>query len=51
MLNKYEAADVTMDKQARYEKLYRQYKDLLRRRRSAPCKPRSTSIPSSVRCT
>lgn len=28
VLNKYEAADVTMDKQARYEKLYRQYKDL-----------------------
>ena len=28
VLNKYEASDVLMDKQARYEKLYRQYKDL-----------------------
>jgi ABC-2 type transport system permease protein len=28
MLNHYEANDVAMDKQARYEKLYRQYKDL-----------------------
>jgi ABC-type transport system involved in multi-copper enzyme maturation permease subunit len=28
ILNKYEASDVAMDKQARYEKLYRQYKDL-----------------------
>ncbi|MES2320273.1 MAG: M1 family aminopeptidase [Pseudomonadota bacterium] len=27
-LNHYEAADVRMDKQARYEKLYRKYKDL-----------------------
>jgi ABC-2 type transport system permease protein len=27
-LNHYEATDVAMDKQARYEKLYRQYKDL-----------------------
>lgn len=27
-LNHYEASNVTMDKQARYEKLYRQYKDL-----------------------
>lgn len=28
VLNKYEASDVAMDRQARYEKLYRQYQDL-----------------------
>ena len=39
-LNFYEAGNVTMDKQARYEKLYRQYKDLPH--------PKITDIHASV---
>jgi len=40
VLNKYEASDVAMDKQARYEKLYRRYKDL-------PA-PRITAVQAAV---